>query len=141
MSKYSLGLDFGTLSVRAVIIDIETGEEKATAVSEYAHGIMSSFFLDGSELPADYALQHPQDYLDSMIFAIRECIDRSGIKPEQIVGVGVDFTASTVLPVAEDGTPLCFTEKFKNTPHAYVKLWKHHAAQKEADDIKRCRVD
>ena len=137
MSKYSLGLDFGTLSVRAVIIDIETGEEMAAAVSEYAHGIMSSVFLDGTELPADYALQHPQDYLDSMISVIRECIDRSGISPELIIGVGVDFTASTVLPVTEDGTPLCFTEKFKNTPHAYVKLWKHHAAQNEADDINR----
>ena len=137
MSKYSLGLDFGTLSVRAVIVDIENGNEMATAVSEYAHGIMSSFFIDGSELPSDYALQHPQDYLDSMISAIRECIERSGISPELIIGVGVDFTASTVLPVTEDGTPLCFTEKFKHTPHAYVKLWKHHAAQKEADDINR----
>lgn len=137
MSKYSLGLDFGTLSVRAVIVDIENGNEMAAAVSEYAHGIMSSFFIDGSELPADYALQHPRDYLDSMIFAIRECIERSGISPEWIIGVGVDFTASTVLPVTEDGTPLCFTERFKHTPHAYVKLWKHHAAQKEADDINR----
>jgi hypothetical protein len=98
---------------------------------------MSSFFIDGSKLPSDYALQHPQDYLDSMISAIRECIERSGISPELIIGVGVDFTASTVLHVTEDGTPLCFTEKFKNTPHAYVKLWKHHAAQQEADDINR----
>ena len=99
MSKYSLGLDFGTLSVRAVIVDIENGNEMAAAVSEYAHGIMSSFFIDGSELPSDYALQHPRDYLDSMISAIRECIERSGISPELIIGVGVDFTASTVLPV------------------------------------------
>lgn len=135
MSKYSLGLDFGTLSVRAVLVDIESGEELSSSVSEYAHGIMSAKFLDGSSLPADYALQHPRDYLDSMLFVIREAIEKSGVSPELIVGVGVDFTASTVLPVLEDGTPLCFTEEFRNTPHAYVKLWKHHAAQKEADEI------
>ena len=135
MSKYSLGLDFGTLSVRADLVDIESGEEMASSVSEYAHGIISTKFLDGSSLPADYALQHPRDYLDSMLFVIREAIEKSGIDPALIVGVGVDFTASTVLPVFEDGTPLCFTKEFKNVPHAYVKLWKHHATQKEADEI------
>ena len=135
MKNYSLGLDFGTLSVRAVIIDTESGEEKATSVSEYAHGVMSSKFIDGSLLPQGYALQHPRDYLESMFSVIAECLEKSGVDPALITGIGVDFTASTVLPVMEDGTPLCFTEEFRNIPHAYVKLWKHHAAQKEADEI------
>lgn len=135
MCKYSLGIDFGTLSARAVIIDIKTAEEISTSVCEYRHGVISEKFIDGSSLPADYALQHPQDYLDSMFFVIKDCIEKSGVRPEQIVGIGVDFTASTVMPVLKDGTPLCFTETFKHTPHAYVKLWKHHAAQKEADEI------
>lgn len=135
MSKYSMGIDFGTLSARAVMIDIETGEELATSVCEYPHGVMSETFIDGSLLPADYALQHPQDYLDAMLFVIRDCMEKSGVAPEMIIGIGVDFTASTVMPVLKDGTPLCFMESFKNIPHAYVKLWKHHAAQKEADEI------
>ena len=134
MSKYSMGIDFGTLSARAVIVDIETGEEKATSVSKYAHGVMSKELL-GVPLPADYALQHPKDYLDSLFFVIKECIKNSGVDSADITGIGVDFTASTVLPVTSDGTPLCFLDNYKKEPHAYVKLWKHHAAQKEADEI------
>ena len=135
MNKYSLGLDFGTLSVRAVLLNLENGEVKATSVSEYAHGIMSTTFLDGSPLPDAYALQHPRDYLDAMIAVITDCLSASDVPPACITGIGVDFTASTVLPVLEDGTPLCFTKEFENEPHAYVKLWKHHAAQAEADAI------
>ncbi len=134
MSKYSMGIDFGTLSARAVIVDIETGEEKATAVSKYEHGIMTKDLM-GIALPADYALQHPQDYLDSLFLVTKECLANANIDSADIIGIGVDFTASTLLPVTEDGTPLCFLDKYKNEPHAYVKLWKHHAAQKEADEI------
>ncbi|MBQ7039024.1 MAG: ribulokinase [Clostridia bacterium] len=137
MSKYSMGIDFGTLSARAVIVNIETKEEVAEAVKEYSHGVISDRFIDGSPLPPDYALQHPEDYLDCLYFTIKQCIEKSNINPSDIIGVGVDFTASTVLPVDECGNPLCFTDEFKNNPHAYVKLWKHHAAQKEADDINR----
>ena len=135
MSRYSLGVDFGTLSGRAVLIDIDTGEEMATSVLEYKHGVMSESFIDGSALPSDYALQHPQDYLDSLYFIIKDCLTRSGVDASDIVGVGVDFTASTVIPVKADGTPLCFIDKYKSNKHAYVKLWKHHAAQSEADEI------
>ncbi len=135
MKKYSLGIDFGTLSVRAIIVDIANGEEISSSVCEYPHGVISEKFIDNSPLPADYALQHPQDYLDSMFFVIKDCMEKSKINSDDIVGVGIDFTASTILPVQKDGTPLCFTEKFKNTPHAYVKLWKHHAAQREAEEI------
>ena len=135
MSKYSLGIDFGTLSARAVIVDTETKNEVATSVMDYTHGVMSEKFVDGSSLPADYALQHPKDYLDCLYFVIKDSNKKSGIDAKDIIGVGVDFTASTVMPVTNDGTPLCFCDEFKNTPHAYVKLWKHHGAQKEADRI------
>lgn len=135
MSKYSMGIDFGTLSARAIIVDIETKEEIATSVCEYQHGVISEKFINGKPLPTDYALQHPQDYLDALYSVIKETIKKSGISAADVIGVGVDFTASTLLPVTEDGTPLCFIEEYKNNPHAYVKLWKHHAAQKEADDI------
>jgi len=135
MHKYSLGIDFGTLSARAVIVDINKKEEVATSVMDFEHGVMSEKFVDGSQLPADYALQHPKDYLDCLYFVIKDCIEKSGIDSTDIIGIGVDFTASTVMPVTHCGTPLCFSDDFKNNPHAYVKLWKHHGAQKEADEI------
>ena len=135
MSKYSIGLDFGTLSARAVIVDIEHGFELANSVCNYAHGVMSETFIDGTSLPAGFALQHPQDYLDCLYFIISDCIKKADVDASDIIGVGVDFTASTIIPVDSSGTPLCFYEEFKNNPHAYVKLWKHHAAQNEADKI------
>ena len=135
MSKYSIGVDFGTLSGRAVIVDINTGDELASAVMEYEHGVMSQSLPDGTQLPEQFALQHPQDYLDVLETVIKEVFEKSGISNEDVVGVGVDFTASTILPVTSDGTPLCFLDEFKNDPHAYVKLWKHHAAQKESEEI------
>ena len=135
MAKYSMGIDFGTLSGRAVLVDIETGAQMAESVAEYAHGVLSDCFLNGEKLPAGFALQHPQDYLDTLYFVIKDCVEKSGVAPEDIIGVGIDFTACTLLPVDETGTPLCFYEEFKEDPHAYVKLWKHHAAQNEADEI------
>ena len=135
MSKYSIGIDFGTLSGRATVVDIVTGDEIATSVCEYKHGVMAETFFNGASLPQDYALQHPQDYIDVLCSVLKECIDTAKISTDDVVGIGVDFTASTILPVAEDGTPLCFFDEYKENPHAYVKLWKHHAAQKEADEI------
>ena len=135
MSKYSMGIDFGTLSARAIIVDIETKEEIMTSVCEYKHGVITEKFVNGKSLPADYALQHPKDYLDALYSVIKDTIKESGISAADIIGVGIDFTASTILPVTKDGTPLCSLEEFKNDPHAYVKLWKHHAAQKEANYI------
>ncbi|MBR2499878.1 MAG: ribulokinase, partial [Clostridia bacterium] len=108
MGKYSMGIDFGTLSARAVIVDINTKEEIMASVSEYKHAVISETFINGEKLPPDSALQHPQDYLDSLYFVIKDSIEKSGVNPCDIIGVGVDFTASTILPVTLDGTPLCF---------------------------------
>lgn len=137
MSRYSMGIDFGTLSGRAVIVDVDTGAEMATSVMEYRRGVMSERFVDGTALPADFALQHPRDYLETLEYIIKDSLAASGIDAADIVGIGVDFTASTVLPVLCDGTPLCFLDEYKDQPHAYVKLWKHHAAQGEADEINK----
>lgn len=133
--KYALGMDFGTLSVRVLLINLENGEETAVSVKNYAHGVMDRCLPCGKKLPADYALQHPSDYTDSMISAIKEVLDISGINADEIAGIGVDFTACTVIPVRNDGTPLCLEEKYKNEPHAYVKLWKHHSAAAYADKM------
>lgn len=132
MAKYSIGLDFGTLSVRALLVDIESGEEVGVSVFEYPHGVMETKLLTGVKLPMNFALQHPQDYVDGLIYTITDVMKKSNIKPEEVIGIGIDFTSSTILPVKADGTPLCMCEEFQNEPHAYVKLWKHHGAENEA---------
>lgn len=132
--KYSVGVDFGTLSGRAVLVDVSNGEEIASSTLNYPHGVMDEYMPDGeTALGADWALQHPQDYLDVLRTTIPAVLEESGVSPDDVIGIGIDFTASTLMPVYSDGTPLCLTERYKNTPHAYVKLWKHHAAQPYAN--------
>lgn len=135
--KYTVGVDYGTQSGRAVLVETTTGEEVATAIKVYPHGVMDKNLPDGTPLPSDWALEHPQDYLDVLHETIPEVLKKANVSPDDVVGVGIDFTACTMLPVSNDGTPLCFYEKYKSNPHAYVKLWKHHAAQNEANELNR----
>ena len=135
MAKYTIGVDFGTLSGRAILVDVHTGKELATDVLDYRHGVMEESLPNGNKLPPDWALQHPQDYLDVVAKTIPQVIKKSGVSPNDIIGIGIDFTACTILPVKEDGTPLCFLEEFQDNPNAYVKLWKHHAAQDKANKL------
>ena len=130
--KYSIGIDFGTLSARAVLVNLENGKEEHTSIFEYPNGVMSEF-LDDVKLPDNFALQNPQDYLDALASVVKGVTQDAKIDASCVVGVGIDFTSCTILPVKEDGTPLCQTEKFKKRPHSYVKLWKHHSAQSQAD--------
>ena len=132
MSKYAIGVDYGTLSGRALLVDIETGAELATSVYDYPHAVMDTVLPSGKKLKADWALQHPKDYIDVLAVTIPAVLKDSGVDAKDVVGVGVDFTACTLLPTLKDGTPLCFIEKYADEPHAYVKLWKHHAAQEYA---------
>ncbi|MBO5110770.1 MAG: ribulokinase [Clostridia bacterium] len=132
--KYTVGVDFGTLSGRAVLVDVANGEELASSTLNYPHAVMDAFMPDGvTPLPPDWALQHPQDYLDVLSTTIPAVLAETGVSPDDVIGVGIDFTASTLMPVYRHGTPLCLTERYKNEPHAYVKLWKHHAAQSYAN--------
>ncbi len=137
MKKYTLGLDFGTLSARGVLVDTENGETVAhESVFSYPHGVMTE--LCGKALPKTYALQHPDDYEAALKFILCDMVaaaKENGISPESIVGIGVDFTTCTVIPADENGIPLCKQEKFANNPHAYVKLWKHHGAEKYLTQI------
>ncbi len=132
--RYALGLDFGTESVRALAVNCETGEEAAEAVESYAHGVITDTLPSGGQkLPRDFALQCPADYVESALAVIRRTLDR--IDAADIVGIGTDFTACTLLPIQKDGTPLCECREFKDNPYAWVKLWKHHAAQPWADRV------
>jgi L-ribulokinase len=138
MSKYAIGVDFGTESGRAVLVDVADGREVATAVYPYSHGVIDEKLpIPGKEirLEPDWALQDPQDYIRTFQNAIPAVLQGSGVKAEEVIGVGIDFTACTMLPVKRDGTPLSDLPEFREKPHAWVKLWKHHAAQPEADRI------
>lgn len=133
MKKYALGLDFGTLSVRALFVDIETGEEAATAVYEYPHGVMTEALPDGTPLPPNFALEHPHDFLDGLEYVVPAGMKAGNIRPGQVIGIGVDITTATVLAVDEEGTPLSDYPEFASRPEAWMKLWKHHGAIEIAD--------
>ncbi len=137
MKRYVLGLDFGTLSCRALIVDALTGEELAQAVCEYPHGVIDEALPDGTALPPQSALEHPEDYIYVMRTVIAESLERSGLSAKDIEGVGVDFTACTVLPIDKDAKPLCFYDEYKSDPNAYAKLWKSHSAEEQAQRITR----
>lgn len=133
--KYALGIDFGTLSARALLVDIETGAEVATSVCDYTHGVIDNTLPTGEKLPPDWALQSPQDYLDALESTVPDVLSQAGAKAEDVVGIGLDFTACTMMPIDKNGNPLCFNPKWERNPHAWVKLWKHHASQPEATKI------
>ncbi|MGW2522144.1 ribulokinase [Streptomyces sp. NPDC001617] len=130
-----VGVDFGTLSGRAVVVRVRDGAELGTAEHEYRHAVLDRELPDGTRLPPDWALQVPSDYVDVLRHAVPAALAAAGVAAEQVIGVGTDFTACTVLPVLADGTPLCELPEYTGRPHAYVKLWKHHAAQAQADRI------
>jgi L-ribulokinase len=134
--RFSLGLDFGTESARAVIVDVRNGDEVATAVHEYRHGVIDEKLpATGQALEPDWAIQHAGDYLEALADVVPKALKQAGITGEQIVGIGVDFTSCTMMPIDAQDDPLCLDPKWASNPHAYVKLWKHHAAQPEADRI------
>lgn len=133
---YALGIDYGTQSGRVVLLDLSTGEEIATHVVPYAHGVIDATLPGtGETLPPDWALQHPMDYLDVLHKGIPAVIEESGVEAKAVIGLGIDFTSCTVLPVAKDGRPLCLMPEWQDRKHAWPKLWKHHAAQPIADRI------
>ncbi len=133
--KAAVGVDFGTLSGRAVVISVADGRELGSAVHVYRHGVLTQSLPTGQTLPPSWALQVPQDWRDVLAHAVPEALRISGVATDQVVGIGTDFTACTVLPVTEDGVPLCERSGFGARPHAFPKLWKHHAAQGQADRI------
>ncbi len=132
--KYTVGIDFGTLSGRALLVNVRTGEETASVVMDYPHAVIDDVLpASGEVLPVNWALEDPRDYLAVLEYLIPALCAEARISPEQIVGLGIDFTCCTVLPIKADGTPLCALPEFERNKHAYVKLWKHHASQPYAD--------
>jgi L-ribulokinase len=134
--RVTIGVDFGTLSGRAVVVSAADGAELGTAVHEYRHGVVERALpATGAPLGPDWALQMPDDWRDVLRHAVPAALADAGVDPARVVGIATDFTACTVLPTTADGTPLCDLAEFQDRPHAYPKLWKHHAAQSHADRI------
>ena len=143
-SRYTIGVDFGTESARAVLVDVADGRELGVEVYKYRNGVIDERLPapDGDViLGPDWALQDPNDYLETFRKAVPAVVAGAGIDPGAVIGVGIDFTACTMLPTTAEGTPLCTLDEYRRDPHAWVKLWKHHAAQPEADDINRVAAE
>jgi len=136
--RYTVGVDFGTESGRAVLVDCADGRELATTVYPYANGVIDERLPEPHahvELEPDWALQDPEDYLRTLEHTVPAVLAEARVDPSDVIGIGIDFTSCTMLPATADGTPLCLLDDLRAEPHAWVKLWKHHAAQPEADRI------
>lgn len=134
--KYTIGIDFGTESGRAVLVRVSDGEEIATSVYPYPDGVIDEVLPDTDiQLPPDFALQNPADYIEVLRNTVPEVLRRSGVDPADVIGLGTDFTACTMMPIDQEGTPLCMKEEWRDNPYAWVKIWKHHAAQPEANRL------
>jgi L-ribulokinase len=141
-SRYSIGLDFGTESARAVLVDVCTGRVAASTVFEYPDGVIDQNLPETDQtLPPDWALQNPADWLRAVEVTIPAVLHEGGVAPEEVVGIGMDFTSCTILPTTANGTPLCQIEGWRDQPHAWPKLWKHHAAQPQADKVNRLAIE
>ncbi len=138
----SIGVDFGTESGRALLMDARTGEQLAVSVVPYASAVIDAELPStGERLPTDWALQDPDDWVSVIESAIPDVISRAGVSGEQVVGIGVDVTSCTVLPVTADGDPLCRNDRWRGRRHAWPKLWKHHAAQPIADRLNEVAIE
>ena len=134
---YSIGLDFGTESCRAIIIDVNCGKVCGSTISNYRNSVIDKFLPNQSDfqLPDKWALQNPDDYIESMIKSVKKLLDISKISPDKICGLGIDFTSCTIIPTDEFGKPLSYFVEYKNNPHAWAKLWKHHSSDEQAKKI------
>lgn len=146
---YVIGIDYGTLSGRAVVVRVSDGAELGSAMLDYPHAVMDTQLTAGPAaaagkpiaLPPEWALQVPSDYIEVLKQAVPAALRNAGVSPHQVIGIGTDFTACTMIPVLADGTPLCQLPEYADRPHAYVKLWRHHAAQPQADRINRLAAE
>jgi L-ribulokinase len=136
MPRYAIGLDYGTNSVRSLLVNAANGREVGTSVWNYEHG------TEGVILSSDpnLARQHPADYLKGGEIVIKRALSQAkrkirGFSPDQVIGIGVDTTGSTPLPVDEDGQPLAFKRQFARDPAAMARLWKDHTGVAEAEEI------
>ncbi len=134
-NTYTIGLDFGSLSCRGVLVDVKDGSIAAEAAMAYPHAVMSEALPDGTPLEGDPCLQSPEDFREAMIHVVRELVSRCD--PSHVIGIAVDTTGSTVLPLDRNFVPLCEDERFRSRPQAWMKMWKHHGSAPQAEKLTR----
>jgi L-ribulokinase len=135
-AAYAIGVDFGTESGRALVLDLESGQDLAVEVVPYPSAVIDRELPgSGERLGGDWALQDPADWMTVIEQGIPAALQQAGVDAGQVIGLGIDVTSCTVLPVDAEGTPLCQLDEMRQRPHAWPKLWKHHAAQDVADRL------
>lgn len=132
---FTLGIDFGTESVRILLVDARNGHIVDQEARAYRHGVLDRHLPNGIHLPIDFAFQHPLDWLDACFTACTSLMKRQARLRDRLIGIGVDFTSCTLLPCLHDGTPLCLMKDFERSIMAWPKLWKHHGAKRATDRI------
>ena len=139
---YAIGVDFGTGSARTLLLDLRSGEELALCELAYPHGVIDDILPETHErLPLDWALHDPDDYRYVLEAGIQAVLTERPDAASGVVGIGIDATSCTVLPVTDDGTPLCELAMWRARPHAWPKLWKHHAAQHVANRLNEVALE
>lgn len=140
--KYTIGIDYGTETARAVMVDVSNGKLAASSVYKYTHGVITDKLPNSDvELDPDFALQHPKDYINALKRTVPKLLRESQVDAEQIIGVGTAFTGSTILPTTNDGKPLALIEDYQDYPQAWPKHLKHRAAQDKANRITQLAVE
>jgi L-ribulokinase len=137
MARYAIGLDYGTNSCRSLIVNLESGAEVATHVFNYPSGEMG-VWVDAKD--PNVARQHPKDYLIGLETILAEAVKKAAVSDkdfsaDKVIGIGIDTTGSTPLPVTKEGTPLAFLPEFKDNLAAMTWLWKDHTSYAEAAEI------
>lgn len=133
MNKYVIGLDYGSDSVRAVLIDTATGNELASSVHYYRRW-KSNLYCDAA---INQFRQHPLDHIEGLENTVKAVVINSGVNPSDIKGICIDTTGSSPIPVTNDGTPLAMVKGFEQNPNAMMILWKDHTAIEEANEINK----
>ncbi len=141
MAKYVIGIDYGTLSARSVLVDTADGRALASSEYVYPHAVMNERDICGGEPSSTTALAHPDDYIEALTKTVSGVLLDSGVSAENVIGLCIDATSCTVLPHLSDGTPLSSLPKFSRDPNAYIKLWKHHGAENQADKMTRVAAE
>ena len=129
--QYSIGIDYGTSSVRSIVVNCGNGQIIGSSVFEYSHGENGVITDDDPNL----SRQHPLDYIDGLENTISKALKDAAIDNEFIRGIGIDATASTPIPLSRDGDALAFDSRFNNSLSALAWLWKDHTSFKEAAEI------
>ena len=137
---YTIGLDYGSLSCRGILVSTADGTILAEDEFVYPHAVIDHQLPDGTPLPPQWALQDPDDFRQALHHIIPNLLKASQVQPSQVIAIGIDSTASTIIPVTDGLVPLCEQPSFRSRPHAWPKMWKHHAAAAEAAEITAAAV-